>query len=103
MNDIINKNIGRFLGLAAISDIMPNSADVKFIKNAIRINQELSSFHRGNALTIASKYSDFDVRFNYKLSELWDCSESPFGICAYDLINGSEDDCVFCHEPNERK
>ncbi len=34
----------------------------------------------------------------------WDCPDSPFGLCAYDPYSDvSLDDCVFCHEPDERK
>ena len=31
----------------------------------------------------------------------WDCPDSPFGYCAYD--SQDLDDCLFCHEPEERK
>lgn len=32
------------------------------------------------------------------------CPTSPIGVCAYeDDEDPSHEDCVFCHEPNERK
>jgi hypothetical protein len=36
---------------------------------------------------------------------LWGCPESPFGWCAYHKYKdpGRNDDCIFCHEPQERK
>ena len=34
----------------------------------------------------------------------WDCKESPLGKCAYDFFEDpSRDDCIFCHDPEERK
>lgn len=34
----------------------------------------------------------------------WDCDESPFGVCAYDLDEDSCcDHCIYCGEPDERK
>lgn len=34
----------------------------------------------------------------------WDCPESPFGLCAYDTyIDPAKDNCIFCHQPFERK
>ena len=33
-----------------------------------------------------------------------DCDISPFTICAYNLVDDpAHDNCVFCHEPHERK
>ncbi len=34
----------------------------------------------------------------------WDCEKSPLGKCAYDFFEDpSRDDCIFCHDPQERK
>jgi hypothetical protein len=34
----------------------------------------------------------------------WDCPESPFGLCAYHHIRDrAHDNCIFCHDPEERK
>lgn len=36
----------------------------------------------------------------------WDCDSSPTGKCAYDLTDENllgDDECVFCHAPDERK
>ena len=34
----------------------------------------------------------------------WDCPDSPFGVCMYDTFEDSaKDDCLFCHQPEERK
>lgn len=39
------------------------------------------------------------------LGDDWDCPSSPTGKCAYDRENdpGDCDDCIFCHQPEERK
>jgi len=34
----------------------------------------------------------------------WKCDTSPIGECVYDSANDTyHDDCIFCHEPDERK
>jgi hypothetical protein len=33
----------------------------------------------------------------------WDCPTSPIGTCVYNTYKYATDDCVFCHEPLERK
>lgn len=34
----------------------------------------------------------------------WDCPESPLGLCVYHTFKDKpHDDCVFCHQPEERK
>lgn len=34
----------------------------------------------------------------------WDCELSPIGTCVYDMDSVyGEDDCLFCHKPDERK
>jgi len=34
----------------------------------------------------------------------WNCEKSPLGKCAYGFFEDpSRDDCIFCHEPEERK
>jgi hypothetical protein len=40
----------------------------------------------------------------YYYPETWECDKSPTGYCAYDF-NGDpcHDDCLFCHQPEERK
>lgn len=35
---------------------------------------------------------------------MWDCPESPFGLCAYHQVDDpAMDNCVFCGQPLERK
>ena len=39
-----------------------------------------------------------------RVSEFWDCDLSPVGMCAYNEDEDPcRDDCVFCHDPEERK
>jgi len=34
----------------------------------------------------------------------WECEDSPFGFCAYERFEDpAYDNCVFCHQPHERK
>ena len=40
-------------------------------------------------------------RFAYSA---WECSKSPVDLCVYNHNMGpAHDDCLFCHEPEERK
>ena len=35
---------------------------------------------------------------------MWDCPDSPFGYCAYHKFDDRAwDNCLFCHQPYERK
>jgi len=46
----------------------------------------------------------FDDAQWFHISDTWDCPESPFGYCMYHkILDRSHDNCVFCHEPHERK
>ena len=38
-------------------------------------------------------------------AHLWDCDDSPFGLCAYNVSDRGlrYDSCIFCGEPDERK
>ena len=38
-------------------------------------------------------------------AHLWDCDDSPFGYCAYNVRDRGMryDSCIFCGEPDERK
>tara|TARA_R100001244_G_scaffold57828_1_gene48932 strand:+ start:1348 stop:1623 length:276 start_codon:yes stop_codon:yes gene_type:complete len=38
-------------------------------------------------------------------AHLWDCDDSPFGYCAYNVrdLGSRYDSCIFCGEPDERK
>jgi hypothetical protein len=39
-----------------------------------------------------------------ELVNFWDCPESPTGNCVYDNVaDPAWDDCLFCHQPHERK
>jgi len=45
-----------------------------------------------------------DSAWEYQIGMLWDCPESPFGLCMYHKFKDPMCDCcVFCQEPNERK
>ncbi len=42
------------------------------------------------------KAGDLDTR------KVWECEKSPTKFCVYDWDNTGED-CIFCHQPEERK
>ena len=38
------------------------------------------------------------------VSSEWKCEASPLAYCVYDLTSEKGyDECVYCHQPNERK
>lgn len=38
------------------------------------------------------------------IPETWECEKSPVGTCVYnDRKDPMHDDCLFCHDPEERK
>ena len=40
----------------------------------------------------------------YEIDTFWGCVKSPFGWCCYDHFKDrGHDNCIFCHEPQERK
>jgi len=40
----------------------------------------------------------------YAIDTFWGCPSSPFGWCAYHIIEDrAHDNCIYCHEPQERK
>lgn len=51
----------------------------------------------------ASKVRAQHPRANLSFGD-WDCVESPTGQCVYDLDSDmGDDDCLYCHGPDERK
>ena len=48
-------------------------------------------------------FPEFDWMY-HSVSRLWKCRESHIGYCVYDVVDDpAHDDCIFCHEPEERK
>ena len=40
----------------------------------------------------------------HTISRFWKCPKSPIGLCVYDDCEDQyHDECIFCHEPEERK
>jgi len=51
---------------------------------------------------IKNVFPEFDWMYQEVSSE-WKC-KGPVGYCVYDIIaDPARDDCMFCHEPEERK
>lgn len=40
----------------------------------------------------------------HAVPNMWECPDSPFGTCAYHRFEDKAwDNCLFCHDPYERK
>lgn len=52
---------------------------------------------------IKKTFPEFD--WTYQVSSMrWKCEASPCGMCIFDLAEDRyRDDCIFCHQPDERK
>lgn len=69
--------------------------DKKFIEEQAFI--EIVKKHNGELIKKGGKY------YNTHFSN-WDCKKSPIGKCVYNPITDSMfDNCVYCHQPDERK
>lgn len=69
-------------------------------------NADIRELYKARELYIASKWKDYnpDVHYVATIGWAWDCSDSPFGVCAYDREDDPcSDFCLFCGEPEERK
>lgn len=52
---------------------------------------------------IKNVFPEFDWMYQ-EVSREWKCPAGPVGYCVYDIIaDPARDDCLFCHEPEERK
>lgn len=61
------------------------------------------SLHAAKRTAIVKKLGD-KCPARIFISDWWDCAESPTGKCVYDQDEDSmHDDCIFCHDPEERQ
>ena len=61
-------------------------------------NMELNSADAAHRTCCGSKPRDLVI------TQTWDCETSPIGYCVYeDTKDPMHDDCLFCHDPEERK
>ena len=52
---------------------------------------------------VKTVFPEFDWMYQV-ISNEWECDNSPLGYCVYDHIDDpAHDDCIFCHDPEERK
>jgi len=55
-------------------------------------------------LEIVEKHMEEGEAQWYAVDTFWDCPDSPFGWCAYhNMIDPVHDNCIYCHQPQERK
>jgi len=52
---------------------------------------------------VKTVFPEFDWMYQV-ISREWKCTKSPIGYCVYDVVEDPvHDDCIFCHDPEERK
>jgi hypothetical protein len=67
--------------------------EIKKLMHELRYEQE----------KILDKYLGKGVGQWHKIGE-WKCKESPVGFCVYNPFEDRAlDNCIYCHEPHERK
>jgi hypothetical protein len=50
---------------------------------------------------VTERFPDLDPQ--HMCLGTWECPQSPTGECAYDMNSEmGDDDCIFCHHPEER-
>lgn len=65
----------------------------------LRNKQEHIEFEIGR---LAAKVMP-EFAFYHKIG-VWECTDSPIGLCVYNFIEDSVmDSCIFCGQPHERK
>lgn len=71
-------------------------------KEIQEIEQQKTSLNQKIEIIIEKSFSEYD--WMYHVIGSWDCEHSPFGICMYhNFEDPAHDNCIFCHQPNERK
>jgi hypothetical protein len=55
------------------------------------------------ARIVRQVFPEFDWMYQV-ISTEWTCEDSPVKYCVYDIVEDpAHDDCLFCHDPEERK
>lgn len=69
----------------------------------VNIKHKISGLvDKGNA--ILDKHLGEDEGQFHRVVINWNCDESPVGLCVYNLtVDPAKDDCIYCHQPYERK
>jgi hypothetical protein len=76
---------------------------------AVETKEALTAAMKAHSKTAAKLHSELVELVNLPdghgmIIGNWECPTSPIGFCIYDIDadNGIED-CLYCHEPSERK
>ena len=75
------------------------------LKENIKVLRRLLYFAEGEALSLLREVEPTKLGVKAVWSRIgdWDC-ENPLGLCVYDNIEDKiHDDCLFCHDSEERK
>lgn len=77
-----------------------NGRIYEYIEDAQAADNKLKEKRDFKTLVSIQNYPD-----NYGTSfDNWDCKQSPVGKCVYDYNSDwGEDDCIYCHNTDERK
>lgn len=76
--------------------------------NAYYITREFQRIEQSRRMIDdLAKQSIPDFHFmSHKVSDFWSCDLSPIGRCVWDISENGYNkgvDCMFCHQPTERK
>lgn len=61
---------------------------------------------KGNINSYAKAFYPLFCFLDHSVSTFWRCSKSPIGVCIFELggkQHNLQTDCIFCHQPAERK
>ena len=73
------------------------------LKEELKKRNDLIIKNQSEIWQLIKKYVP-DVNFFYDIDFLYGCDKSPFGWCAYHRYEDqAHDNCIFCHQPQERK
>ena len=75
------------------------------LKAEIRVLERLLERAKVDALQFASELEKLpDAIVFLRIGTFWDCPKSTIGLCVYEHFEDrAHDDCIFCHDPEERK
>lgn len=86
-----NNKVYEILTKKTIAQRVEDEMNDKNIKQEIRVN--------GKWVEIPKELIDMNIS-----TSDWECEKSPLGFCVYDMNSDyKDDDCIYCHQPDERK
>lgn len=74
--------------------------DKKIIEKLVERLKEMRKIHK-QVTTLRREISSLTNELDIVMGS-WECSNSPFEVCVYDINDGPQDYCLYCNEPDER-